>query len=202
MLINKENYSMLKILLIALSCFFAFGSFGQELTIKRDSQIKSFKENSVYFIVLSKVKSYKKDSCCNYTEALGSITSIEKDSLGMSLQTFSKSNVLKETEVNYIDISWDNILQNKIAFKPMKSPLVKSFKSKNLKKKLSIYGSILMLSTGVTMLNTLVIKDKVSRQNLYKLSALQLGCGLTLAIIGSKKRHYITGYNRSWTITN
>lgn len=60
MLINKENYSMLKILLIALSCFFAFGSFGQELTIKRDSQIKSFKENSVYFIVLSKVKSYKK----------------------------------------------------------------------------------------------------------------------------------------------
>ena len=203
MLINKENYSMLKILLIALSCFFAFGSFGQELTIKRDSQIKSFKENSVYFIVLSKVKSYKKDSCCNYTEALGSITSIEKDSLVMRLQTFSKSNVLKETEVNYIDISWDNILQNKIA----KSDILyfknyKSFKSKNLKKKLSIYGSILMLSTGVTMLNTLVIKDKVSRQNLYKLSALQLGCGLTLAIIGSKKRHYITGYNRSWTITN
>ncbi len=194
---------MLKILLFTLSCLIASASFGQELTIKRESKEKSFKANSIYFIVLSKVKSYKKDSCCNYIEALGSITSIEKDSLGMSLQTFSKSNVLRDTEVNYIDISWNNILQNKIA----KSDILyfqnyKSIKSKNIKKKLSIYGSILILSTGVTMLNTLVVKDKNSRQNLYKLSALQLGCGLTLSIIGSKKRHYITGYDRSWTITN
>ena len=79
---------MLKIIIITLTCFITFCGFGQELTIKRDSKEKTFKENSVYFIVLSKVKSYKKDSCCNYNEALGSITSIEKDSFGNEFTNF------------------------------------------------------------------------------------------------------------------
>jgi|GEM_PF-2470465 len=191
------------IFILCLLFSFQNSLFSQELKIKRDGDVKTFNSGSLYYMVLSKNKNYKKDSCCDNTELTGKINSIEADSLGMNLFSINKTTVINDRKLEQNDISWQANFEKKIATKDiLYFKNYKSFAEKNNKRRLNIIGGLLLMSTGVTLVNSFFVKDKISRNNLYKLGALQIGFGMTLSIISSKKRHYLSGYERSWTIAN
>ena len=182
------------IFILCLLFSFQNSLFSQELKIKRDGNVKTFNSGSLYYMVLSKNKNYKKDSCCDNTELTGKINSIEADSLGMNLFSINKTTVINDRKLEQNDISWQANFEKKIATKDiLYFKNYKSFTEKNNKRRLNIIGGLLLMSTGVTLVNSFFVKDKVSRNNLYKLGALQIGFGMTLSIISSKKRHYLSG---------
>lgn len=179
------------IITITFITIISFCLSGQELKIQQGNRIKTFSPRSVYKMVL--LDEYMKtDSCCNYIDIEGRISSVTNDSIKLKLtgyQHFMRDTTIN-TKINYRLASKDGGLDLTIAHQDINYlKHFKSAKSRKRKESLGPIGGILIIMSLGTMTSNFFIDKKSDREKVWKLAGGEFALGLTLAILSSSKKY-------------
>lgn len=163
--------------------------FAQGLTITNGLKDKSFKDNSIYAINISKCKP-ENGKLTSRKKMVGKIIFIGRDSISMHLKSFNSylrtDDYHLSKEINAIDnINYGSFAINDI-INLQNYPSYKGYRWKNT---LSVVGGMLMFTGVITAANVFVVPEKKSKNALLISGLVQFGIGATLAI-GSNNKTY------------
>ena len=192
---------MNKKLTLLFFCFLSLNCFGQELKLLRGKDHKTFKEGSIFEVIIAENNASNDKRCCNYTELIGKITLINGDSLTLQLSSYTNKKTVENVKIEDVFYSQTGtikatIAQNEIFY--LRN--FKSYKSKKRKEGFLIAGGLLLFTGAVTALNAFIVNDKSNKNNLLISGGIQIGLGLGFLISSDSKKYYLNNAEDTWAI--
>jgi len=194
---------MNKIITITILLLVYLSAFGQELKIINGTNSKLFKKGSLFEILTSECVKQKENKCCNCQELIGTITSVNKDSLTLKLSSFTHKREVENFNININDSFYS--LTKTIDYKIGKDEIYylknyKSSKNKKRKENLTVVGGLLMATGIFTALNALIVSEKNNKNNILISGGTQFGLGLCFVIFGNSKKYNFKNSKKIWAI--
>ncbi|HRW75242.1 MAG: hypothetical protein H6568_11865 [Lewinellaceae bacterium] len=198
----KMHHHMKNLLVIAGICLVGVHGFAQGLTLSRGHETKTFKENTIFEMVLSNEYPYSGGQLCEYQEVVGSVVSARTDSLFMQLYSLVDHRnhddarvtqlLLNQSPIGTYPVSVDRIVR-------LES--YKSMKNKKAHRNLAIAGGLLMFTGAATALNAILMKGQSNKRTLLLSGGLQFGLGIGFAVASRPNRYYLHHRPDPWVIS-
>ncbi len=189
---------MIKTFSIIGFILFSYTCDCQELTLSSCSDLKLFKSGSIYEVVLAESRKTKARSS---RTLLGALNSVNSDSIKFDLIQLKTKTISENTNIKGVIQNNNNALQMTIS--PNEIYYLKNYKShhnRTQKNTLRIVGSLFMISSMATFLNSIIVSHDASRNKLFISGGIQSGIGLSLIILGTSKRYLFKDTKKPWTI--
>ncbi|MGB5032224.1 MAG: hypothetical protein WBO76_08935 [Saprospiraceae bacterium] len=190
----NKTFSIIGFILFSYTCY------GQELTLSSCSDLKLFRSGSIYEVVLAESRKTKAKSS---RTLIGTLNSVNSDSIKFDLiQLKTKTKTISEN-TNIIGVIQYNNNDLQMTISPNQIYYLKNYKSHHIrtqKNTLRIVGSLFMISSMATFLNSIIVSHDASRNKLFISGGIQSGIGLSLIILGTSKRYLFKDTKKPWTI--
>ena len=191
----------MKSLLLIVICSIACAScIGQGLTLTKNGKTRTFDEKTALEMAL--VRQYESDEskCCERIELIGYVTSLGPDSLGLRLNSYTRTTLIDDLEVKDVLQSNAGTLNMSIAQRDIY--FVQSAEASKRKTAFNIAGGLLLFTGAATALHAILVDGKSNKNTLLISAGAQVGLGIGFVIAGRPKKYYLKDSDDVWSIRN